>query len=97
MVMTERYGVPSTKIIALMKYLQTPLQQIQEGDKILVMTDDAMDPLVWQSFMAVVKRRLARFVLVPQAALSLLRSPSRRHRSGQSLQRRGGSDNDLHE
>jgi len=33
MVMTERYGVPSTKIIAFMKYLQTPLQQIQEGDK----------------------------------------------------------------
>ena len=57
MVMTERYGVPSTKIIALMKYLQTPLQQIQEGDKILVMTDDAMDPLVWQSFMAVVNAK----------------------------------------
>ena len=30
-----------------------PLGQIQPGDKILVMTDDAMDPLVWQAFMAV--------------------------------------------
>ena len=50
MVMTERYGIPPTKIIGLMKHLQTPLQQIQEGDKVLVMTDDAMDPLVWQTF-----------------------------------------------
>jgi hypothetical protein len=57
MVMTERYGVPATKIIALMKYLQTPLEQIQPGDKILVMTDDSMDPLVWQAFMAVVNQK----------------------------------------
>jgi len=57
MVMTERYGVPATKIIGLIKHLQTPLQQIQEGDKVLVMTDDAMDPLVWQAFMAVVNSK----------------------------------------
>ncbi|HLN86870.1 MAG TPA: hypothetical protein VK200_10410, partial [Candidatus Limnocylindrales bacterium] len=57
MVMTERYGVPSTKIIGLVKHLQTPLQQIQDGDKVLVMTDDAMDPLVWQAFMAVVNSK----------------------------------------
>ena len=71
MVMTERYGVPATKIIALMKYLQTPLEQIQPGDKILVMTDDSMDPLVWQAFMAVVNEKggspAALFLLHPCA------------------------------
>ncbi|MBI2987933.1 MAG: hypothetical protein HYY45_14310 [Deltaproteobacteria bacterium] len=57
MVMAERYGVPSTKIIPLVKYLQVPLQQIQPGDKVMVMTDDAMDPLVWQAFMAVINSK----------------------------------------
>ena len=57
MIMADRYGIPSTKIISLMKYLQVPLGQIQPGDKILVMTDDAMDPLVWQAFMAVINEK----------------------------------------
>jgi hypothetical protein len=33
MVMTERYGVPATKIIALMKYLQTPLDRFNRATK----------------------------------------------------------------
>src|SRR5262249_38208214 len=52
MVMVERYGVPSTKIIGLMKSWQVPFRNVQKGDRLLVMTDDAMDPMVWQSAIA---------------------------------------------
>lgn len=57
MVMVERYGVPSTKIIGLMKSWQIPLRNVQKGDRFLVLTDDAMDPMVWQSAMAAINER----------------------------------------
>jgi len=57
MVMTERYGVPATRIISVVDAFQFPFRNVQEGDRILVMTDDAMDPMVWQSAMAVIKAR----------------------------------------
>ncbi|HEY7065377.1 MAG TPA: hypothetical protein VII06_28125 [Chloroflexota bacterium] len=57
MVMTERYGVPSTKIISLMKALQVPFRAVQPGDKLLILTDDAMDPMVWQAVMAVINEK----------------------------------------
>ncbi|MBI2987947.1 MAG: hypothetical protein HYY45_14380 [Deltaproteobacteria bacterium] len=57
MVMIERYGVPSTKIIGLMKSWQVPFRNIQKGDRLLVLTDDAMDPMVWQSAMAAINER----------------------------------------
>ena len=63
MVMTERFGSPSTRIIRLMKAWEVPLRSVQKGDKLLVMTDDAMDPLVWQSVMAAIEERGAEPVL----------------------------------
>jgi hypothetical protein len=46
-VMAERYGIPSTKIISLMTSWQVPFRNVQKGDRLLIMTDDAMDPMVW--------------------------------------------------
>ena len=53
----DRYGIPSTKIIELMKNLQVPFRNVGPQHKIMVMTDTAMDPLVWQAFMAVVNQK----------------------------------------
>src|SRR4051812_37183008 len=52
MVLIERYGSPQTGIIRLMKAWQTPFRNIQPDDRLLILTDDAMDPLVWQSALA---------------------------------------------
>src|SRR5579875_3863962 len=57
MVMTERYGSPTAKSISLMKALQVPFHAVQPGDKLLILTDDAMDPLVWQAVMAVANEK----------------------------------------
>jgi hypothetical protein len=43
MVMAERYGIPSTKIISLMSAWKVPFRNVQAGDRLLVMTDDSMD------------------------------------------------------
>ena len=46
MVMMERFGSPATRLMSVMKSFQVPVRSIQPGDRILVITDDAMDPLV---------------------------------------------------
>ena len=38
----DRYGIPSTKIIELMKNLQVPFRNVGPQHKIMVMTDTAM-------------------------------------------------------
>ena len=63
MVMAERYGIPSTKIISLMTSWQVPFRNVQKGDRLLIMTDDAMDPMVWQSAMAALQERGAEVTL----------------------------------
>ena len=63
MVMAERYGIPSTKIISLMTSWQVPFRNVQKGDRLLIMTDDAMDPMVWQSAMAALQERGAETTL----------------------------------
>ena len=63
MVMVERYGVPSTKIIPLMKSWQVVFRNVQKSDRLLVLTDDAMDPMVWQSAMAAIAERGAEVTL----------------------------------
>src|SRR5919106_4569537 len=63
MVMVERYGVPATKIIGLMTRWQGPFRNVQKGDRLLVLTDDAMDPMVWQSAMAAIAERGAEVTL----------------------------------
>jgi leucyl aminopeptidase (aminopeptidase T) len=57
MVMTERYGIPTSKIIGLMSSWQVPFRNVKQADRFLILTDDAMDPLVWQSAMAAIKER----------------------------------------
>ncbi|MBI4212956.1 MAG: hypothetical protein HY534_01485 [Chloroflexi bacterium] len=57
MAMAERYGSPSTQIIRLMGAWQYPFRNVEKDDKILVLTDDAMDPMVWQSAMAALYER----------------------------------------
>ena len=54
MVMMERFGSPATRWMSVMKSFQVPVRSIQLGDRILVITDDAMDPLVWQGAMAAI-------------------------------------------
>ena len=59
----DRYGIPSTKIIELMKNLQVPFRNVGPQHKIMVMTDTAMDPLVWQAVMAVLHEKGAQAML----------------------------------
>jgi hypothetical protein len=63
MVMLERYGSPSTRIINLVSAWQVPFRNVQPGDRILILTDDAQDPLVWQSAMAALNERGAQVML----------------------------------
>lgn len=55
MVMAERYGIPSTRIISVVDAFEFPFRNIREGDRLLILTDDAMDPMVWQGAMAAIK------------------------------------------
>lgn len=63
MAMPERFGIPSTKIIELMKCLQVPFRNVGKDHKILVMTDTAMDPLVWHAVMATINEKGAEPML----------------------------------
>ena len=63
MVMLERYGSPTSRMMSVMKSMQIPVRYVQPGDKLLVITDDAMDPLVWQSMMAAINEKGAEAVL----------------------------------
>ena len=66
MTFIERYGTPSSQIIRLMKAWQYPFRNVEPNDKILVLTDDAMDPMVWQSAMAALNERGVDPTLVMQ-------------------------------
>lgn len=50
-------GVPATKLIRLIKAWDYPFRELQPTDRVVVLTDDAMDPLVWQSAMAALVQR----------------------------------------
>ena len=63
MVMMERFGSPSTRIMSVMKSFQVPVRSVQPGDKLLVITDDAMDPLIWQCMMAAINEKGGEAVL----------------------------------
>ncbi len=63
MVMMERFGSPASRIMSVMKSLQVPVRSVQPGDKLLVITDDAMDPLVWQGMMAAIHAKGGEAVL----------------------------------
>ena len=57
MVMMERFGSPATRLMSVMKSFQVPVRSIQPGDRILVITDDAMDPLIWHGAMAAINEK----------------------------------------
>jgi len=57
MVMMERFGSPATRLMSVMKSFQVPVRSVQRGDRVLVITDDAMDPLVWQGAMAAINEK----------------------------------------
>jgi aminopeptidase len=57
MVMMERFGSPASRIMSVMKSFQIPVRSVQPGDKLLVITDDAMDPLIWQCMMAAINEK----------------------------------------
>lgn len=63
MVMMERFGSPASRIMSVMKNFQIPVRSVQPGDKMLVITDDAMDPLIWQGMMAAINEKGAQAVL----------------------------------
>jgi 2,5-dihydroxypyridine 5,6-dioxygenase len=85
MTMIERYGIPSTKIIEVMRSWTFPFRNVQSGDRLVVFTDDGMDPMVWQSAMAAAYERGAEPMLClyprrayhcgdpPEAAISAAR------------------------
>jgi hypothetical protein len=55
MVMVERYGIPPTRIISAIQGFKVPFQNVESTDRIIIYTDDAMDPMVWQAAMAVLR------------------------------------------
>jgi hypothetical protein len=57
MVMVERYGIPPTRIISAIQGFQVPFRSVQADDRILIFTDDAMDPMVWQAAMAALRQK----------------------------------------
>src|SRR3990167_3437765 len=63
MVMMERFGSPATRLMSVMKSFQVPVRSVQPGDRILLITDDAMDPLVWQGAMAAINEKGGEAVL----------------------------------
>ncbi|HEY4134572.1 MAG TPA: hypothetical protein VGO34_05100 [Alphaproteobacteria bacterium] len=55
--MVERYGIPPTRIISAIQGFNVPFRFVQPDDRILIFTDDAMDPMVWQSAMAALRSK----------------------------------------
>lgn len=61
--MIARYGTPATRLVSLLKSLDYPLREVRAGDKFVILTDDAMDPLIWQATMAGLHSRGAEALL----------------------------------
>lgn len=59
----SRYGTPTTRLISLLKCLEYPMRNVRAGDKFVVLTDDQMDPLIWQAAMGVLHSRGAESLL----------------------------------
>lgn len=59
----SRYGAPTTRLISLLKCLEYPMRNVRAGDKFVVLTDDQMDPLIWQAAMGMLNSRGAEALL----------------------------------
>lgn len=63
MEMIARYGTPATRLISLLKAFDYPFRNIRSGDKFVILTDDQMDPLIWQGMMGALHARGAEACL----------------------------------
>lgn len=63
MEMISRYGTPATRLISMMKSFDYPFRNVRAGDKFAILTDDQMDPLIWQAMMAALHSRDAEACL----------------------------------
>jgi hypothetical protein len=59
----SRYGTPTTRLISLLKCLEYPMRNVHAGDKFVILTDDQMDPLIWQATMGLLNSRGAETLL----------------------------------
>lgn len=59
----SRYGAPATRLISLLKCLEYPMRNVRAGDKFVILTDDQMDPLIWQAAMGMLNSRGAETLL----------------------------------
>lgn len=57
MEMVSRYGAPSTRFISLLKSMEYPFRHVKAGDKFAILTDDQMDPVIWQAMMGLLHAR----------------------------------------
>ena len=63
MEMISRYGTPATRLVSMMRSLAYPFRHVRAGDKFAILTDDQMDPLIWQAMMAFLHGRDAEVCL----------------------------------
>lgn len=59
----SRYGAPTTRLVSMLKCLEYPMRNVRVGDKFVILTDDQMDPLIWQAAMGVLHARGAETLL----------------------------------
>ena len=59
----SRYGTPATRLVSMMKSFEYPFRNVREGDRFAILTDDQMDPLIWQAMMGSLHARGAEACL----------------------------------
>ena len=59
----SRYGTAATRLISMMKSFEYPFRHVREGDRFAILTDDQMDPLIWQAMMGSLHARGAEACL----------------------------------
>ncbi|GIX12057.1 MAG: hypothetical protein KatS3mg118_0016 [Paracoccaceae bacterium] len=58
-----RYGTPTTRLVSMLKSFEYPFRNVRPGDRFLILTDDQMDPLIWQAMMGALHARGAEACL----------------------------------
>ena len=59
----SRYGTPPTRLISMLKCFEYPFRNVRPGDRFAILTDDQMDPLIWQAMMAALHAKGAEVCL----------------------------------
>jgi aminopeptidase len=59
----SRYGTPPTRLISMLKCFEYPFRNVRSGDRFAILTDDQMDPLIWQAMMAALHAKGAEVCL----------------------------------